>query len=668
MFGIGKPKTDVEKLQDDNEIILQNPETGEPIYRVDLVNMVASELEKRKKDRLNFELQWILNINFHSGNQYCEISEDGASIIDVPRLYWYQERETYNHIAPITETRLAKLGRVDPSLKTRPASGKREDISAAKTCTSILRGTYSKVKMQQKIKYATYWSELIGTVFYMPTWDPGQGRIFGTYNGESIKEGDLSHQVINSFEIYPDSPHNEDVDQCRSILRSRAVHVEEIYDTWNKRIPGREVEVWNLKNTNMGVGGLGYTANTQRITPMKKSNHELVSEFFERPSRNYPEGRYIVTAGKELLFYGNLPYAVGEDGERAIPLIRQVCIERPGYFWGISIIERLIPIQRSYNAIKNRKHEFLNRCVHQVLVYPSGSIDVEMIEAEGIAPGSHIEYQDGKLPPQFMQNGDLPTEFEQEETRLENMFTVISGVSTFARESAPPVGANSGVAMEIIREQDDTRISLTAEYIRLAVMRCGQYWLRLYKQYAKTPRILKYTQGNEVQAVDWQASDITTDDVVIETENELAQTPAQRRQMVFDLMNAGIFNDPDTGKISRSDRAKILEMVELGNWESSNDIDQEHINKAQRENMFLEKGQIPAIFEYDDDMIHLQEHLKYMLTTEFETLSSGNPQLSQQLLMHLKQHEASFQFKNAPAINTQQLALANPEQSQQVPA
>jgi hypothetical protein len=119
--------------------------------------------------------------------------------------------------------------------------------------------------------------------------------------------------------------------------------------------------------------------------------------------------------------------------------------------------------------------------------------------------------------------------------------------------------------------------------------------------------------------------------------------------MVFDLLGRGMFNDPDTGRISRGDRAKILEMVELGNWEGSNDVDQEHINRAQRENLYLEKGQAPTIFEYDDDMLHVREHLKYMLTTDYEELASKDTLMHQAMLMHLKQHEASYRFKMQPS-------------------
>ncbi len=634
------------------------------IFQDELVKFVKTQLEERREERKAFELQWLLNMNFLNGNQFCDIDMQTQSITDVEKLYWYQNQEVFNQIAPIIETRMAKLGKVDPVLKVRPASSSRIDISTAKTCSSILKGTYTQEEMSRKIKYANYWCEITGTVFHKSIWNPEKGRSMGMLSDNTeVKEGNVEHVIVNCLECFPDSTFSEDVPQCRSFIHSRVVHVDEIYDLHGIEVKGEELEVWNISQTSVNSGGLGYTANTQKITSTKRKNQTLLNEYYEIPSRRYPNGRLIIIAGDKLVYQGDLPYMVGEDKTRAIPFVRQVCIERPGHFWGVSIIERLLPVQRAYNAVKNRKHEFLNRCVLQVLTYEEGAVDSEMIESEGIAPGSHLPYTPGHPAPSFMQNGSLPQEFNFEEQKLEELFTQISGVSTFSRDSLPPTGANSGIAIQIVQEQDNTRISLTAENIRLAVVSSGKMWLKLYKQFANGPRVLRFIdEANEVMVMDWESSKITSFDVVIESENELSQSPAQRRQMVFDLLTAGLFVDPETGKITRTTRDKILEMLELGNWESSVSLDEDHVHRAQRENMLTASGQIVNIFEYDDDLIHMNEHLKYMLSQEFELVAEKNPDLGQNMLAHMREHDQAFLAKNAPP--PQQL----PPQQQPQPA
>ena len=78
----------------------------------DMVNAVKQDFENRKKARRPYENQWKLNMNFVVGDQYCDVTPLG-NVEDYPKQYFWQEREVYNHIAPILETRLAKLGRKD---------------------------------------------------------------------------------------------------------------------------------------------------------------------------------------------------------------------------------------------------------------------------------------------------------------------------------------------------------------------------------------------------------------------------------------------------------------------------------------------------------------------------------------------------------------------------
>lgn len=66
------------------------------------------------------------------------------------------------------------------------------------------------------------------------------------------------------------------------------------------------------------------------------------------------------------------------------------------------MVERTIPIQRAYNAVKNRKHEFLNRIAVGVLAVEDGSVDVDNLETEGLSPGKILVYRQGSNPPRLM--------------------------------------------------------------------------------------------------------------------------------------------------------------------------------------------------------------------------------------------------------------------------
>ena len=55
--------------------------------------------------------------------------------------------------------------------------------------------------------------------------------------------------------------------------------------------------------------------------------------------------------------------------------------------------------------------------------------------------------------------------------------------------------------------------------------------------------------NGSIEVFYFSGSDISSDDVVFETENDLNETPASRKSMVMDLLNAGLLSD-ETGRVS----------------------------------------------------------------------------------------------------------------------
>lgn len=98
-----------------------------------------------------------------------------------------------------------------------------------------------------------------------------------------------------------------------------------------------------------------------------------------------------------------------------------------------------------------------------VLTVEDGSIDTENLEDDGLSPGKILVYRQGATPPRFMNFDRVPVDFAAEENMLLNEFTYISGVSDLLRNSLSTYSKMSGVALQVLVEQDDTRISITAE-------------------------------------------------------------------------------------------------------------------------------------------------------------------------------------------------------------
>ena len=594
----------------------------------DLVNEIKTDFERRREERRSLEQQWNLNINYLSGNQYCEISPTG-DVLEEENYYYWQNRNVYNHIAPIIETRLAKLSRVRPNMSVRAAGGEDSDLKSAKVASDVLKATAGRIGLDTIISKATLWSETLGTSFYKVLWNANKGKNLGEIDGVAVKEGDVDIIAISPFEIFPDSLFKEDISDLKSIIHARAMDVKDIESIYGVKVSGKDIDVFSLTSA-QGV------SKQSKITNGIIHNAELVIERYERPSRQFPEGRVVTIAGDKILHITNLPYQNGKDGARDFPFIKQCCIQQAGMFFGVSVIERIIPLQRAYNAVKNRKHEFLNRLSMGVIAVEDGSCDTDELTEEGLSPGKVIIYRQGSNPPQMLSPGSVPIDFSYEEERLENEFITISGVSEISRNSTAPVRATSGVALQLLIEQDETRLTQTAENIKFAIKHMAKHIIRLFKQFAKTTRIMKIAgAGRRADVFYYNSSDLNSDDVVFDTENELNSTPAQKKSNIYELLNSGILTDKD-GKLSARTKAKILEILGYGSFENAQDLTTLHINKANEENVKL-MDNLCEVDSYDDHEIHITEHTRFLLSGEI--VGANADKIKQRVMAHLNGHK-----------------------------
>lgn len=553
----------------------------------------------RAARRAEIEAQWRLNVRFAAGDQFCIKTISGIETVEP--TYEYEERQVFNHISSIVETRLAKLARVRPTMSVRPASGDGDDLMTARASTKILAAAANTLDMPKLLSRGTLWSEMCGSVFYKTVW-----RGLGD-------EGDVAVEVVSPFEIYPDDLSAIDVDALRSIIHARAVDVDVIRDTY-----GIEVAPEPLYGSCDG---------------QKIEHAALVIERYTLPNADLPEGEFCVGANGKMLYAGALPFRVGAGFTLGLPFIKQDSVSRPDCFFGISPIERVIPIQRAYNAVKNRKHELIGRIAAGVMAVEDGSVDTEALEAEGLPPGKVVVYRQGSTPPRLLEAGHVPSDFSAEEDRLLNEFISVSGVSEIMRSSSIPSSLTSGVALQLLIEQDDTRLSLTAENVRQAARQTAAHILRLYKQFASTPRLARVTgKEGDIELIRFSESDIGGDDVVCDTENELSTSPATKQNMLFELLKAGLLYDAD-GRLDESTRYKILDVMGYGGWEQIRDEKTLHRNRAEREN----EGE-PDIKEYDDHDAHIAVHTQYLLSREFSSLPDHAAR-EKKLVAHIREHK-----------------------------
>ena len=601
----------------------------------EIVSEVKLDFEKRQKERKLYERQWELNMSFVEGNQYCDINKRGDVVNNNDGFYW-QNKEVFNHIAPIVELRLSKFSRITPIVSIRPKTDDDLDVKNANTTEKLLTDAFDKADVRSAVKKATVWSETCGSSFYKIVWNNSGGNILGSVNDKPVYEGDVEIIAISPFEIFPDNLFSHELQDCESIIHARAVSTKEIKEKYGVNLPGEDISVFNLTKNK---------SNIQNEDGSIMSSSVVVIEKYEKPNSEFPNGRLITVAGDKLLYYGELPYLNGKNCSRAFPFVKQDCVESAGSFFGNSIVERLIPVQRAFNAVKNRKHEFLNRLSMGIMTVEDGSCDVEDLENEGLPPGKVLVYRQGTKAPEMLNEITMPSEFDKEEEKLLNEFVSVSGVSDVSSSSAN-ARLTSGTALELLIEQDNERLVVSAEAIRKSYIEIAKQIIRLYAQFLSGVKAVRHKdKEGKTKIIYVDKNNIVSDDAYIENENELLYSTTQKKEVIFNLYKSGLLSD-EKGVMRRVTKEKVLNLMGYKDLDYQKGVSSLQEEKAQQENQTLMKNQLFTEI-IDDDEIHIDEHVRFILS-EYNSLSNEQ---KERFFNHVKEHKENLEKQKNEGIN-----------------
>lgn len=638
MFGDGHE----DGTADDNDIFLGKD--GETLFKSDIINDVLTKLEDIRSQKAFLENQWKLNANFLCGNQFCEINVARGDVEQLEAVYDWLEREPFNRIAPLYETRRANLNKINYRMKVKPHTNELDDYSKASVSTSILQNLQEQSNFTAKNHAAIAWNELCGSCFFLSWWDNSKGELYARTPDSDYYTGDIDYGLLSPYEVFPQDIYKEGIASQRWIIVEQVKSVDEVYDLYGVKLDGGDVDTYQLTPVSSG-GGYGYENTVMALgTKVSKDSVRLVT-YFERPSRDFPNGRMIIVAGEsELIYYGELPY---DD----IPIVQMICRDTPGQFFGKSFIEDLIPFQRAYNNCINRIHEFIKRVAIQSYMVEEGSIDVEEYETNGLAPGIMLVYSQGSNPPVPIRNGNLPSEILNEREQLKNDMEYIAGTSQLMVNGSVPSGVTSGTAIENLINIDNTRLSLTGDRIRDAVKELSKQWLHIYKRYGTAKRVIQCVGTNDIgNALVWCNEDINSFDIDFTTENELIMSEEAQKQRFIEAVQMGLFTDSN-GQLPQRVKSKMIELMKINGYSEIMNLSQLQINAAQRENTLFERGVIPKVSEFDEHEIHLEEHLRYLYQMDYQLLKRRKPEYAELFEQHIRNH------KQAIAENGQQALM-----------
>jgi hypothetical protein len=227
--------------------------------------------------------------------------------------------------------------------------------------------------------------------------------------------------------------------------------------------------------------------------------------------------------------------------------------------------------------------------------------------------------------PEAIQVPMLPQWAYQEEDKLTQMLNDISGISEVSRGTLPSASIPA-IGMQLLTEQDDTRIGVMTEQHEHAWAGIGSLILKYCETYWELPRKLKFAGEDlsfmvtEVKGEDLRGN---TDVIVIRGSTQPG-SKTLNRQDILTIFREGLLGDPADPKV----RERVLDLLEF-----------------KRVIQYIESGMPVNVSEFDNHTIWLLELNKYRKSDKWESL---NPEIQQLFLQTMESCIQSIVNLNAP--------------------
>lgn len=528
-----------------------------------LASHVRSKVEEIRSsaNRIAHEGIWMTNIAYALGYDGLTFNTSSRQFQPVNRssAFLRKNRLHVNKILPTLQNRLARLCKNPPKFDVLPESNSTEDKEAARLSLQIISALWEKKEVNKKRIPLYMWVQQCGHAWIKTYWDPALGQLMTDPMTEELDyEGDVDIGIRSPFEIFPD-PMAKTEDDLEFLIEAKVRRL----DYFKTRYPEKgalvkEEGAWLLSaQFEQRINSLNARGPSQGGTQesLKHSAIELVK--YEKRSLKYPNGRMIVVANGILLEDKELP--IGE-----IPFAKFDDVVIGGKFYSEAIVTHLRPVQDQYNETVRRRAQWTRTLLSGKYTAARGSgLQQESMNDES----GEIVYFD-PVPtspdggrPQPLAIPNIPQWAYMEEDKLTAQMNDISGISEVSRGTLPSASIPA-IGMQLLTEQDDTRIGVMTEQHESAWARVSSHMLKFVEKNYIMPRKIKIAGPNlqyTIKEITGQQISGNTDVKVIRG-STLPGSKTLKRQEILNAYNQGLLGDPQDPKV----KEKVLSALEFG--------------------------------------------------------------------------------------------------------
>lgn len=641
---------------------------------------------------------WERSVNFANGNQLYNQDSGVTATNDgqFTRGAFDRRKQIYvtNEIEPIIRTLVSFMTRSKPAITAFTNSDSPQDYARANLAELLMKAKYDLDREFNLSREAAFWALTLGTVFRKDYWDSSAGSNYTLPEYDELGNEIIDPETGKVKTKYHNTgnnqaaiitPYSMDFDfsvtgfqEIPLISESYYIDIDWVLESFNKDLPGfKKDSLEKIPNDAPVPGTLNLLENLKFASPMygrggvpggAGKNKTIVTETYIRPNDKWPKGRMIITAGGKVVYDSpkekGSPYYLGYENMMWHPYTMFTYEPWIGRFLGKGIVEQLIPLQMRLNEINGAILENANTLAKTDVLSPEGAMKRNVINGRG-ANIYEFKAVPGLPPPVKWPGVPLPQQFFQERSNLIDAMVRIAGTN-FVMQGQPPTGVTAASAIQQLLEnansqQSDLMISWEKFHEEGFTKK-----LRLIRKFNDVPdsEVIDYMRTIAKDASDRNIKDFIGEDIGdgislrIESGSMIPKNESLLRENYFKFAQMGLLGDladlsPQGAKLRQELLAKFGEKP----LETTTNIE---LEKACWENERIELKKPIEVGEFDQDEVHLAEHLQYFQDPTF--IEKSTPEQKQALYIHIKQHEQKLQMKQQQAMQQQMQQAMQVEQ------
>lgn len=590
-----------------------------------------------------------LNIEFIKGNQRKYVS-NLYKLEDKPAnsAQVYTEKKIFNRVLPIYLTRYGIL------TKNMPFPGfKPQDCTAKRQFDSVRGNTFIKNYVTD-IQFKDIYNRLVtvadtyGLAWIKTGIDWSKGDEIAKIdmstqindNAESkdkvtytLKEGRPFLEVVPMYEVFIDNMHASTMNEINELVHRRAFTCSYIRRRWGIEVQPEKVDAVTIANAPRFIDKAFGIADD--------NEYAYVYEYYKKPDAEYPQGRYVLMVGSNIITDDILPYVNMQNHTRAIPFDMVVLQSVPNYTVGVTVYSQIIPIQETYNDIKNRYLEYINHlAIGQIYVYEGSLTNPRGFSTK---PGKIIELKRNSKPPTPVQKAQIGAEFIQYLHTLEEDMLITAGLSQLTAFGSARSNIRTDGVVDKVDESDQNKLVNALENLCNSII--SAFKKVLYNEQERV-RILQEElklSNRDDYIVKYKLKNIDPEQLSIVNKDFLMQDDQILDKKIQQANNMGLYN-PESGfsylsKIHLLDSMQsnyLLDTLDPSEKAQHDLIESEHFE-------ILDDRNMPRVEPYHLHDQHILEHNIFRISPEVRLLKKEDPEaykiIMELLDSHIKQHE-----------------------------